>query len=281
MGVQSWDANDVGQMGRPQQSMDVQRALSSICEEGFDTLNLDLIYGAGGQSESSWLETIDRTLQFQPHELYLYPLYVRPQTGLARRPPAADADPRLRLYRIGRDCLLERGYQQVSMRMFRLPKAEEASNPIPAYRCQEDGMIGLGCGARSYSRSLHYADEFAVRQMHVLRIIENYTRKDSAEFRLARRGFELDGNDHRRRLVLLSILLVEGLDRTGYWTTFQSDLMTDFPELEALVERDLATLDDDHFRLTATGLELSDAIGPWLYSDLVRRRMEEFEWPLV
>ncbi len=81
--------------------------------------------------------------------------------------------------------------------------------------------------------------------------------------------------------MLLSILLVEGLDRTGYWTTFQSDLMTDFPELEALVERDLATLDDDHFRLTATGLELSDAIGPWLYSDLVRRRMEEFEWPLV
>ena len=35
------------------------------------------------------------------------------------------------------------------------------------YCCQEDGMIGLGPGARSYTRSMHYSTEYAVGQTGV------------------------------------------------------------------------------------------------------------------
>src|SRR3712207_8450012 len=52
-------------------------------------------------------------LCFAPEELYLYPLYVRPLTGLDRMGKAWD-DHRLACYRAGRARLLAAGYTQVS-----------------------------------------------------------------------------------------------------------------------------------------------------------------------
>ena len=82
----------------------------------------------------------------------LYPLYVRPLTFLGKKSRAWD-DLRLSLYRAGRDFLLARGYTQVSMRMFRAAHAPAARGAV--YRCQEDGMVGLGVGARSYAGAVH------------------------------------------------------------------------------------------------------------------------------
>ncbi|GAA2645553.1 hypothetical protein GCM10009864_04700 [Streptomyces lunalinharesii] len=63
-----------------------------------------------GQTERSWRRSLDAALRWRPEELCLYPLYVRPLTGLGRT-EGAGPDPewdaqRLRLYRHGRDHLL-------------------------------------------------------------------------------------------------------------------------------------------------------------------------------
>lgn len=286
MGVQSWDAADVGQMGRPQREQEVVAALDCLRKQGFKTLNLDLIYGAEGQTAASWSATLRRTLSYRPEEIYLYPLYVRPLTGLGKQ--ARDAsDQRLALYRLGRDLLLEAGYVQTSMRMFHLPNVGEEG---PVYCCQEDGMIGLGCGARSYTQSLHYADEFAVRQSSVHEILQRYVDLPSTAWERVSRGIELDEDEQRRRYLIISLLTAEGLAVEDYRARFGQSPLDDFPELNQLVQRGLAELAASELtgeskgesrrrlRLTAAGLEQSDAIGPWLYSARVRRRMEAFPW---
>ena len=65
--------------------------------------------------------------------------------------------------------------------------------------------------------------------------------------------------------------------KDDYRAWFGTAALRDLPELAELEPRGLATLSDDRIRLTATGLELSDVIGPWLYSDAVRREMEAYE----
>ena len=65
-----------------------------IRRAGFPTLNIDLIYGLPGQSVASWLESLRAALRWQPEELYLYPLYVRPLTGLERRTAPAPSPAR-------------------------------------------------------------------------------------------------------------------------------------------------------------------------------------------
>ena len=135
--------------------------------------------------------------RFEPEELYLYPLYVRPLTGLGRRGQKAEDDLRPACYRAGRELLLELGYRQVSMRMFQ--RAQAPATDGPAYCCQNDGMVGLGCGARSYTRALHYSGEYAVGATGVREILAAYFAKaanlvntDDA-FDFVDYGFRLDG----------------------------------------------------------------------------------------
>ncbi|MBC7931698.1 MAG: STM4012 family radical SAM protein [Rubrivivax sp.] len=274
IGVQSFDEREARAAGRPQKTDDVLRALTRIREAEFPVLNIDLIYGLPGQSVQSWIASLAAALRFAPEELYLYPLYVRPLTGLERHPKEWD-DYRLACYREGRALLLGEGYEQVSMRMFRSARAP--SDEGPAYCCQDDGMVGIGCGARSYTSALHYSDEYAVGARGVRDIIARYSACASREFERAGYGFALDGAEQRRRFIVKSLLRAEGLDPGAYRKRFGKEPADDVPEIGALVESGLACAGASRLWLTDAGLELSDAIGPWLYSTRVRELMQAYE----
>src|SRR5204863_8515685 len=141
--------------------------LELVRDAGFPIINLDIGYDVESQTNASWLARVQQAIDFAAKEIYLYPLYVRPLTGLCKSARTWD-DWRLALYRAGRNLLLASGYEQVSLRMFRRPLASESG---PVYCCQDDGMIGLGCGARSYTRSLHYSCEYAVASRAVAGIL--------------------------------------------------------------------------------------------------------------
>ncbi|MHC5543951.1 STM4012 family radical SAM protein, partial [Singulisphaera rosea] len=260
---------------RPQTTRAVVRALDLIRESAVPTLNIDLIYGLPGQSVASWIASVTEALRFSPEELYLYPLYVRPLTGLDRSRREWD-DLRLACYREARSLLLAEGYSQSSMRQFRSPKAPSPSGP--PYRCQEDGMIGLGCGARSYTRTLHYANEYAVGARGVRAIIDAYVARPDSAFELADHGYHLDPEDRRRRDILQSLLSEDGLDFADYARRFGTAPIEDFPELHELEELELASRRLGKLVLTDSGLERSDAIGPWLYSEKAMRLSEDYSW---
>jgi oxygen-independent coproporphyrinogen-3 oxidase len=272
IGVQSFLDAETKALARPQQRSEVNAALDLIRTCGPETLNIDLIYGIEGQTAATFVQSIDEALRWKPEELYLYPLYVRPRTFLGKGQRAWD-DFRLELYRVGRDHLLAQGYRQVSMRCFR---AAHAPAPFgPAYRCQDDGMIGLGVGARSYTRTLHYSSEWAVSPNAVRGIIEAWNQRDEASFAQVFHGIELDDAEQRRRHLILS-LLADGLEFADYAQKFGRDARADFPEVGELVEHALVKATAKGWELTAAGLERSDAVGPWLQSQSVTARMQEY-----
>ncbi|GII00247.1 STM4012 family radical SAM protein [Planobispora takensis] len=272
IGVQSFVDAEARAAVRPQKRAEVEAALGRIRETGFEALNIDLIYGIDGQTEESWRHSLDAALEWKPEEVYLYPLYVRPLTGLGRRARDWD-DHRLGLYRYGRDHLLAAGYEQVSMRMFRLPGTASATE----YCCQSDGMVGLGCGARSYTSRLHYSYEYAVGAGQVRAIIDDYVRLTPRDFEAANVGFRLDSGERRRRHLIQSLLQAEGLDAAAYRERFGTEAAEDFgEELERLADRGWLEA-GARLRLTAEGLAHSDAIGPALFSAPVRELMAAYE----
>ncbi|MER5681684.1 STM4012 family radical SAM protein [Streptomyces sp. NPDC002238] len=305
IGVQSFVDAEARAAVRPQHRSEVEAALGRIREAGIPVLNIDLIYGIEGQTEDTWRTSLDAALAWSPEELYLYPLYVRPLTGLGRLGAAAQAaggpdaawdDQRLRLYRAGRDHLLAHGYEQVSMRMFRRADAPPAGPDD--YACQTDGMIGLGCGARSYTSSLHYSFDYAVEMREIRGIIDGFT--TTTDFSRAEVGRYVDGEEARRRHLLQSLLQAEGMRSAEYRERFGSDPYEDFPaELERFAARGwLADPADGGspsarsasggspaggpaasglLRLSPEGLAHSDALGPELFSPAVRAAMAAYE----
>lgn len=287
IGVQSFIDAEVRASGRPQTRAEVDAALG-LLRGRFPVLNIDLIYGLPYQTVESWLTSIHTAVEWGADELYLYPLYVRPLTGLGNSAKRWD-DLRLSCYREGRELLLAEGYEQASMRMFRrahppLPWGRgaggegdgEAGSPL-VYCCQTDGMVGLGSGARSYTRGLHQSFEYAVAAGGVKAIIANYLGRSAAELATVDYGFELDADEQRRRFLLQSILNADGLDADHYRTRFGTDPSDDFPDL--LTFRDLGLLQYKHPRWVPTplGLERSDSLGPWFFSARVRELTAGYE----
>ncbi|HCS51544.1 MAG TPA: coproporphyrinogen III oxidase family protein, partial [Planctomycetaceae bacterium] len=201
MGVQSFAERDLSSLGRPQSNDQVHNSIDLIRKCGVEIFNLDLIYGNHDQSETDWVRTVERGLSYRPEEMFLYPLYIRELTGLGRtgRRPAGN---RRHLYELGRDLLLQAGYNQISMRMFRRNDIDYTTQ----HCCQEDGMIGLGPGARSYTSGLHYSSDYAVSGVGVRKIIAKFCGQEAREYSVADYGVRITHEEQCRRYLIRSLL---------------------------------------------------------------------------
>ncbi len=278
IGIQSFIESEARSVGRVQPETMMEPLLEKISSYQFPVFNLDLIYGIPGQTAETWLASLQKAVQFQPTEIFLYPLYVRPLTSLFKKHGsiqiAQSEDIRSTLYRIGRDFLQANGYVQDSMRLFRKPVAglRESSE----YSCQEDGMIGLGTNARSYTTDVHYSTEYAVSKPNVAAIIDDYVARERADFMTASYGIRLSEDDRKRRYLIKSLLKAQGLDGAHYQSIYGTDVHADFPELRTLLEMRLAQKSAGRMRLHGEGMAYSDLIGHWFISPEVKQKMQEY-----
>jgi oxygen-independent coproporphyrinogen-3 oxidase len=137
-------------------------------------------------------------------------------------------------------------------------------------------MVGLGCGARSYTEYLHYSSPFAVSPAAVDELIAAYSAKSPEAFAQADYGVVIDEEDRRRRHVILSLLQAKGMDLVQYEERFGSRALDDLPELAELGRLELACQQQHRLVLSEQGLERSDLIGPWLRSERIKRLMDSY-----
>lgn len=273
MGVQSTIRAETNALRRHQHVDQVQGALGMLRDAGIPTVNADLMYGQSGQDIDSFCAAIDQVIAWGANELYLYPLYIRPLTTLGRL-GQSPSERQLDLYCAGRDHLRRLGWQQETLRLFRSSRSHTDADL--RYRCQDDGMIGLGPGARSYTQRLHYASGYAIGQAAVRSHLAEWSAQTTDDFTFARHGIMLDMEDQQRRFVILS-LLESGLDETAYAERFGAPVTTHFPELQEVIDLGLATQEDGWWRLTENGIQRADTISRWLYSGRVERLMEDWQ----
>ncbi|GGZ65200.1 STM4012 family radical SAM protein [Streptomyces subrutilus] len=284
IGVQSFIDEEARAAVRPQKRQEVEDSLARLKEAKFPILNIDLIYGIDGQTERTFKVSLDAALAWEPEEIYLYPLYVRPLTGLSTRHAATLQDwneQRLRLYRYGRDHLLSAGYEQTSMRVFRrtgTAAVEDADGSSISEYNQQAGMVGLGVGARSFTTELHYTTDYAVAVPEVRRIIDDYIATPTERFERAQWAFRMDGGERRRMYVLQHLLESTGLRTADYEQRFATRFEDDFgPQAQALLDRNWLREADGKLGLTLEGMAWADAIGPMFFSSRVRDNMTAYQ----
>lgn len=277
LGVQTFDPAEARVLGRPRPDSALDALLETVAHADFPVFNLDLIYGTAGQTPESFRASLEKAVSFSPEEIFLYPLYVRPLTALHRRGSGPDLEGERMdsLLEVGRQFLADHGYEQDSLRLFRRKDAIRTESV--EYSCQEDGMVGLGVGARSYTRDVHYSTEWAVDRTAVESVLDAYLARSPEAFAQADHGIHLSMDDRKRRFVIKSILKARGLDLVRYAQVFGSQARSDYPDLTELERLGMAQVFEGRFRLTPRGLALSDGIGAWLIGAQVAARMNEYE----
>jgi oxygen-independent coproporphyrinogen-3 oxidase len=281
LGVQSLVAEELRQVNR-RFDFDLHApAIRWVGDARFPHFNIDLIYGLPGQTEESWKYSLDRATDSPATSLFLYPLYVRPLTGLAvKRRASLDSPaptPRLMaaLYDLALDRLTRAGFRQLTMRQFRRDPPNE--NTDDEYVCQRDGMVGLGAGARSYTTGLHYSTPWKMVSKNIRGVVEDYQRRLTAGDSSVYHGFALDQDERRRRFVIQS-LLFDGLDTAAFEELFRLDVRRHFAEAwDALLEEKCVT-EGEVIRLTPRGVRHADVVGQLFFSPRVTRLVEAYEY---
>jgi oxygen-independent coproporphyrinogen-3 oxidase len=148
IGVQSMASHVLGTLGRRHDRRNVERAVAAVREVGLPTFNLDVIYGAAGETLDDWATTIDAVLALDPPHVSAYGLTVEPGTPLAddtaRHP---DDDDQADKYELADDRLTAHGLANYEISNWARPGHECRHNLV--YWRQQD-YRGFGCAAHSH-----------------------------------------------------------------------------------------------------------------------------------
>ena len=84
VGIQSFNAKALLFLGRTHTGAEAESALRILRSGGFDNVGVDLIYGYEGQSLKGWINTLSRTLSFEPEHISCYQLSFEKKTPFWR-----------------------------------------------------------------------------------------------------------------------------------------------------------------------------------------------------
>jgi len=152
MGVQSFDPEVLAALERVHGPASARRAYTAARAAGFADVNLDLIYGAHGETLASWRRTLDQAVALGPDHLSCYALTIEPATPLGWKVnagvvPPPDPDVQAAMYDVACEVLAGSGYLHYEVSNWARPGFECRHN-IGYWRRRP--YLGLGAGAHSY-----------------------------------------------------------------------------------------------------------------------------------
>ena len=149
LGVQSMSAHVLASLGRTHDGDNVASAVTSIQASGMPSFNLDLIYGAVGETLDDWRRTVESTLAFDPPHISAYGLTVEAGTPLASQPDRhPDDDDQADKYELVDDLLGDAGLENYEVSNWAEPGHESRHNHL--YWNQRD-YRGFGCATHSHA----------------------------------------------------------------------------------------------------------------------------------
>ncbi len=260
-GVQDFDAEVQKAVHRIQPAEQVFALVESARSLGFDSVNVDLIYGLPRQTPESFDRTLAQVAQLRPDRIALYayahlPERFKPQRRIisAELPTGAS---KLSMLSRSLDAFMDAGYVYVGMDHFALPtdalavakRQGRLHRNFQGYSTQPDcDLIGLGVSAigrvgATYSQNAKTLPEY-------------YDLLDQGRLPVVR-GLALTRDDLVRRAVIMAIMCqgrvqFESID-LAWLIDFRRYFAAEVEQLATLQEQGLVVLDDTGIQVTPMG----------------------------
>jgi putative oxygen-independent coproporphyrinogen III oxidase len=244
LGVQSFDPQVLRALERIHPPASARRAYRAARSAGFDDVNLDLIYGAGGETLESWRRTLEEAVALGPEHLSCYALTIEPGTPLGSKvaaglAPGPDPDLQAEMYEAACEELARAGYRHYEVSNWARPGHECVHN---VGYWEGRPYLGLGAGAHSYRGG---------RRWWNVRPPARYVALALGGQQPVGGGEELSPEAARLERLLLGVRRAEGIPASWVSDPAAAD------EYEA---RGLARRDGGRFVLTEAGMLLANEV---------------------
>ncbi len=260
-GVQDFDPDVQKAVHRIQPAEQVFKLMEEARAIGFDSINVDLIYGLPRQTPESFARTLAQVQQLRPDRIALYayahlPERFKPQRRIvAAELPGGPA--KVAMLSQSLAAFLDAGYVYVGMDHFALPtdalavakRQGRLHRNFQGYSTQPDcDLIGLGVSAigrigATYSQNAKTMEEYC-------------DHLDQGRLPVVR-GLALNRDDLARRAVIMALMcqgqvLFEPIE-LAWLIDFRTYFAAELEQLRGLAEQGLVTLDDTGVQVTAQG----------------------------
>ncbi len=230
MGVQDFDPVVQKAVNRIQSKEETLRVLNEARRHGFESMNIDLMYGLPHQSVATFDATLDTIIEFSPDRIALFNYAHLPHMFMPQRRIDEDALPspqeKLNILEHSINKLLDAGYVFIGMDHFAKPDDEltiaqregKLYRNFQGYSTQADcDLIGLGVTSIGYVGGGFFQNE---------KEMDAYTANiDKGEFPVFR-GYQLSDEDHLRRQVIMRLMCDFSLE----FKPFEQEFGIDFKE---------------------------------------------------
>lgn len=261
LGVQQLNDAILKQNGRVHLTSDVERAYAMIRRFDFEIVNIDLMVGLLGESEESFMASLERVIQMKPDSVTIYQLELPLNTPLYRALDKSVSADALATWEVKRS-RLAKGFARLEAAGYQLRSAYTAARPQQQRFVYQDAqyrgadLLGIGASAFSYLDGVHCQN---------LTSLEAYLQR-LGEGRLAvERAYVLNEGERLIREFVLQLKLgrVNGDD---FRSKFHVDIFARFvAPLAHFFGQGWLTREGEDLALTREGLLRADRMLPAFY----------------
>lgn len=147
IGIQSLHAPSLHKLGRIHSPAEAKNAVHQALDSGFQSVNVDLMFGLPDQSVEMAMADLEALLAFGTPHISWYQLTLEPNTVFGKHPPTlASEDARAEMSDAGLEILAKACYQQYEVSAFASQQGDHASKHNINYWRFGD-YLGVGAGA--------------------------------------------------------------------------------------------------------------------------------------
>ena len=256
LGIQTFDHFFLKELGRNHPPEKALQAYELIRAFGFQSVNVDLLFGAPGQTLAAWEDDLRRVVELEPEHVSTYCLTFEEDTALFARlskgEVCIDPEREATFYEFAWDYLPSCGYRQYEVSNYSLP-GKECRHNLNTWGMNE----WVGCGPSASS-------QFGGKRYRNIADLETWAKSLSSGEAIPREDeVLLETIDFARDAVLFGLRLNAGVNLDEVALRFSL-----FPEafseielfLDQIVHRGLADNSGKSYYLKPEGRILTDAI---------------------
>jgi len=253
VGIQSLNDTELKAIGRIHNSEVALKSLS-IVPLYFENFNVDVIVGLPYQNFESFMQTLNKLLDFSPPHISIYSLKIEEGTPLFENYEKYESflpseDEERKMFWCAKRILFETGFCHYEISNF-AEKGFECKHNLKYWNCHE--YIGIGCAAHSYFDGYRYYNTSNISE-YINKIKKKGLAVEGKEF--------ISVEESEKEFIILGLRKIEGFSLNEFRERFGADFERKYKyQIEKLKKYGLIEIEKNCVKLTERGIDLANLV---------------------
>jgi oxygen-independent coproporphyrinogen III oxidase len=261
-GVQDFNLQVQQAINRVQSEEITRQVVLWARELGFESVNLDLIYGLPYQTLETFSETVDKVIDISPDRIavfnYAHVPWLKKHQSVMNQDAMPSPDQRLAILKMTSEKLTDAGYEYIGMDHFAKPTDELAIAQKEGTLYRNFQGYSTKAGADLYAFGMSAISQFEnIYAQNQKDFKAYYASADSGQL-ATRVGYRMTKDDHIRKETIMQLMCNLKIDKRRVEREFGIDFevyfRNDIPKLDQFIREGLVVNEPDKIRVIDSGI---------------------------